>query len=80
MAFYWACNVGITVLAILLVQRYSAATTVLANVIAMPLSALLFCCPLPLLPQQPFQWKFALSLVIIVGGNLLYNSKVLRKP
>mmetsp|Transcript_71964 Transcript_71964/g.199700 ORF Transcript_71964/g.199700 Transcript_71964/m.199700 type:complete len:181 (-) Transcript_71964:25-567(-) len=71
--FYWACNIGLSVLAILLVQQTSAAATVLANVAALPLSALLFCCPLPLLERQPFHWRFGTGLVLVAAGNLLYN-------
>ncbi|CAL1171412.1 unnamed protein product [Cladocopium goreaui] len=77
--FYIAANVALSITALLLVQKTSAAATVLANVVALPLSALVFCLPLPLLEQQAFHWQFALSLVLIVLGNLLYSHRSLRE-
>mmetsp|Transcript_74474 Transcript_74474/g.205511 ORF Transcript_74474/g.205511 Transcript_74474/m.205511 type:complete len:455 (-) Transcript_74474:162-1526(-) len=70
---YWSCNIGFSFVALQLVRQASASTVVLANVIALPLSALIFCCPLPLLERQPFQWCFALSLVMVVAGNTIYG-------
>jgi len=70
---YWACNIGMSVLAIYLVQMSSANATVLANVVALPLAALLFCLPLPGLPPQAFRWSLAASVLIAVAGNLVYN-------
>lgn len=77
--FYIAANVALSITALLLVQKTSAAATVLANVVALPLSALVFCLPLPLLEQQAFHWQFAVSLLLIVLGNLLYSHQSLRK-
>lgn len=77
--FYIAANVALSITALLLVQKTSAAATVLANVVALPLSALIFCLPLPLLEQQAFHWEFAMSLVLIVLGNLLYSHRSLRE-
>lgn len=77
--FYIAANVALSITALLLVQKTSAAATVLANVVALPLSALVFCLPLPLLEQQAFHWQFAMSLVLIVLGNLLYSHRSLRE-
>eukprot|EP00933_Yihiella_yeosuensis_P061127 TRINITY_DN63951_c0_g1_i1.p1 TRINITY_DN63951_c0_g1~~TRINITY_DN63951_c0_g1_i1.p1 ORF type:complete len:240 (+),score=39.70 TRINITY_DN63951_c0_g1_i1:78-797(+) len=70
---YWICNALLTVMAILLVQRSSAAAVVLANVVALPLSCFLFCFPLPFLAPQAFQWRFAVSLLLVVVGNFVYN-------
>ncbi|CAE7701496.1 CLT3 [Symbiodinium pilosum] len=50
--FYIAANVAISITALLLVQMTSASTVVLANVVALPLSALLFCLPLPSLERE----------------------------
>jgi len=77
---YWVCNVVFSLSTLRLVKKASAATVVLANVAALPLSALVFCCPLPLLQQQPFRWTFAFSLVLVVVGNLLYGSTSWRRP
>eukprot|EP00913_Durusdinium_trenchii_P019904 g18710.t1 len=77
--FYIMANVSLSITALMLVQRTSAAATVLANVVALPLSALLFCLPLPLLEQEAFHWRFAVSLLLIVLGNLLYSYHLLRK-
>lgn len=71
---YWVCNVVFSLTTLRLVRKASAATVVLANVAALPLSALVFCCPLPLLQRQPFQWSFAVSLILVVVGNLLYGA------
>lgn len=68
-----------TIFATLLVQRSSAATVVLANVLCLPLIALLFCCPLPLLEPQPFRWRFAASLVMVVVGNLIFNRQAILR-
>jgi len=70
---YWSCNIGFSFAALQLVRRASASTVVLANVIALPLSALVFCCPLPLLERQAFHWSFAFSLTVVVAGNVLYG-------
>lgn len=70
---YWVCNIIFSVSALRLVRRASASTVVLANVAALPLSALVFCCPLPLLKPQQFRWTFAMSLLLVAGGNLLYG-------
>lgn len=78
-AFFWTCNVGMSVTTLLLVRQTSASTTVLANVFAMPLGALLFCCPLPLLDRQPFHLAFVASLALVVVGNLLYSHEAWRK-
>jgi len=78
-AFYWTCNVGISVTALMLVRQTSASATVLANVVSMPLSALLFCCPLPLLDRQPFHGVFVASLALVVAGNLLYSHGARRR-
>jgi len=77
--FYWLCNSGLSVLGLLMVRQSSASSTVLANVVALPLSALLFCCPLPLLEPQPFHWRFASSLLLVILGNLVYNKDMLRR-
>ncbi|CAE7575184.1 crtp1 [Symbiodinium natans] len=77
--FYIAANVGISITALLLVQRTSASTVVLANVVALPLSALIFCLPLPSLERQVFHWRFAVSLLLVVLGNLLYSHRSLSK-
>lgn len=76
---YWACNVAFSLCTLRLVRKASAATVVLANVAALPLSALVFCCPLPLLERQPFRWSFACSLILVVVGNLLYGSTSWRR-
>ncbi|CAJ1454700.1 unnamed protein product [Effrenium voratum] len=78
-AFYIAANVALSITALLMVQQTSAATTVLANVVALPLSALLFCLPLPLLEQQAFQWRLGASLLLVVLGNLLYSHRALKR-
>jgi len=70
---YWACNIGFTFAALRLVRRGSAATVVLANVIALPLTALVFCWKLPLLPPQQFHWHFAFGLALVVVGNYVYG-------
>ncbi|CAK9054783.1 unnamed protein product [Durusdinium trenchii] len=76
---YWVCNVAFSLCTLRLVRKASAATVVLANVAALPLSALVFCCPLPLLERQPFRWSFACSLILVVVGNLLYGSTSWRR-
>eukprot|EP00931_Biecheleriopsis_adriatica_P120925 TRINITY_DN96011_c0_g1_i1.p1 TRINITY_DN96011_c0_g1~~TRINITY_DN96011_c0_g1_i1.p1 ORF type:complete len:429 (-),score=58.89 TRINITY_DN96011_c0_g1_i1:92-1378(-) len=70
---YWGCNVAFSLSALRLVRRASAPTVVLANVAALPISALLFCFPLPLLKPQSFRWTFALSLLLVASGNLIYG-------
>ncbi|CAK0838818.1 unnamed protein product [Prorocentrum cordatum] len=75
---YWGCNVGFSLSALQLVRTTSAATVVLANVVALPLSALAFCLPLPLLGRAGFDHWMLVSLAIIVTGNLLYGHKGLR--
>jgi len=70
---YWSCSVGFSFAALRLVRQASAATVVLANVIALPLSALVFCCPLPLLERQAFHWGFVASLAMVVAGNVLFG-------
>jgi len=70
---YWACNIGFTFAALRLVRRGSAATVVLANVVALPVSALVFCWKLPLLPPQQFHWHFAFGLALVVVGNYVYG-------
>lgn len=75
---YWVCNGALSIIAILLVQRTSASAVVLANVIALPLSAFLFCCPLPFLEAQPFQLRLAASLAIVILGNLVYNGMIFK--
>jgi len=77
---YWTCNVAFSLTAMRLVRQASAATVVLSNVAALPLSALLFCCPLPLLRPEAFRWKFVLSLLVIIAGNLLYGSSAFHRP
>lgn len=77
---YWMCNVAFSLAAMRLVRQASAATVVLSNVAALPLSALLFCCPLPLLRPEAFRWKFVFSLLVIVAGNLLYGSSAFQRP
>ncbi|CAE7040113.1 CLT3 [Symbiodinium sp. KB8] len=74
--FYIMANVGISITALLLVQKSSASTVVLANVVALPLSALIFCLPLPSLERQVFQWRFAVSLLLIVLGIRFENHSV----
>mmetsp|Transcript_55747 Transcript_55747/g.130067 ORF Transcript_55747/g.130067 Transcript_55747/m.130067 type:complete len:384 (-) Transcript_55747:50-1201(-) len=76
--FYIVANVGISITALLLVQKTSASTTVLANVVALPLAALLFCLPLPSLERQVFHWRLAASLALVVIGNLLYSHRSLK--
>lgn len=76
--FYWASNTILSVTAMLLVQRSTAAAVVLANVVAFPLSTLLFCCPLPCLQPEPFKWRLLVSLVLVVAGNLLYNLRAIQ--
>jgi drug/metabolite transporter (DMT)-like permease len=67
---YWASNIGFTFAALRLVRQASAATVVLANVIALPLSALVFCWKVPLLPPQQFHWNFAFGLALVVVAQL----------
>ncbi|CAJ1398223.1 unnamed protein product [Effrenium voratum] len=76
---YWACNVIFSLSALRLVRRASAATVVLTNVVALPMSALIFCFPLPLLERQHFRSHFAVSLLLVVAGNLLYGSTSWRR-
>ncbi|CAE8684098.1 unnamed protein product [Polarella glacialis] len=71
---YWTFNISFSLCALKLVSQASAAAVVLANVVALPISALLFCCNLPLLGPQAFRWNFATSLMLVVAGNLLYSS------
>jgi len=75
---YWACNIGFTFAALRLVRQASAAAVVLANVIALPLSALVFCWQLPLLTPQQFHWHFAIGLALVVVGNFTYGRAGLK--
>jgi len=70
---YWSCCIGFSFAALRLVRQASAATVVLVNVTALPLSALVFCCPLPLLQRQAFSWSFVWSLLMVIAGNVLYG-------
>ncbi|CAE7708740.1 BOB1 [Symbiodinium sp. CCMP2456] len=72
---YWVCNIIFSVSALRLVRRASASTVVLANVAALPLSALVFCCPLPLLKPQQFRWTFAMSLLLAASSARAWGSR-----
>jgi drug/metabolite transporter (DMT)-like permease len=77
---YWMCNVAFSISALQLMRHASASTVVLANVAALPLSALVFCfCPLPLLHRQSFRWQFAASLLLVIVGNLIYSHKAFTR-
>jgi len=76
---YWSCNIGFTMSATMVVNQASAATLVLLNALVLPISALMFCCPLPLMQRQAFHWQFLLSLVLVVFGNVIYSSSPQRK-
>lgn len=71
--FYWVSNTILGITAMLLVQKSTAACVVLANVVALPLSTLLFCCRLPVLEPEPFKWRLIASLALVVFGNVLYK-------
>jgi len=75
---YWFCNILFTFVALRIVRQASAAAVVLANVIALPLSALVFCFKLPLLPPQRFHWHVTLGLVLVVMGNYIYGRAGLK--
>merc|ERR1712217_143863 len=70
---YWIVNISWNISAVALMQRSSAVVMVMTTVIALPISALLFCTRLPLLEPDPFDWRLVSGLFLVLVGNLLYN-------
>lgn len=76
---YITCNISFNIAALTLVKTTSAPTVILTNLLSVPIVALVFCFPLPLLTPTPFSWSICIGLVIIIVGVLLYNRDIVFK-
>jgi len=77
---YLPTNLAYTILTTLVLERLSAVTIVLTNVLNVPLVSLLFCLELPLLGAAPFRWSFVVGLGVIASGLLLYSHRSFEMP
>lgn len=81
---YLAANVGLNIVAIVLLRAVGALPLALTISAVVPLSVLAFSLPLPLLPPAPMGPTFALGAAIVVAGIGVYNrekwAQMLGKP
>ena len=66
-------NAGISVVALFLIQRYSASSMVIVAALSLPVTELVF--NIPGLSDKPnWTWELFVGLALIVGGNAIHRS------
>ena len=72
-------NAGISVVALHMIQRYSASSMVLVAALSLPVTEMVFNIP-GLADEPNWTWELFVGLALIVGGNTIYRrSKGARK-
>mmetsp|Transcript_95891 Transcript_95891/g.271325 ORF Transcript_95891/g.271325 Transcript_95891/m.271325 type:complete len:251 (-) Transcript_95891:95-847(-) len=76
LVLYWFGNILYRLATLRAVRQLSSLATMLANLLSVPLSSLVFCLPLglPLLgPPEPFSMRLVAGLLLICLGLVIYN-------
>lgn len=70
---YVAVNIVFNITGLRLLKIASALDSVVASLISVPLTTLVFCLPVPLLVQSRFSFMVLLGLGVLLFGIWLYN-------
>jgi hypothetical protein len=72
-------NAGISVVALFIIQRYSASSMVIVAALSLPVTELVF--NIPGLSEKPnWTWELFVGLALIVGGNAIHRSSRQSRP
>jgi len=77
---YWGVNIFYVIMTVKAIRRLSSVAVLLIQAFSVPITALLFCFNLPLLPAEPFSFFFVGGLLVILTGVLTFNHRSLKIP